>query len=52
MGANAVHTDCRDGGGASCGKAHGGSKECYLFSAGFSEEDSFVFVMSTNVRGR
>ena len=33
--ANAVRTDSGGGGGASRGKAHGGSKECYLFSAGF-----------------
>ena len=47
--ANAVRTDSGGGGGASRGKPHWRSKECHLFSAGFSVK-KFVFVMSTNVR--
>ena len=44
---------CRGGGGASRGKPHGGSKECHVFFGGICQEkNSFVFVMSTNARGR
>ena len=49
---DALRTESEGGGGASRGKSHGGFKECHLFSEEFvRRKDSFVFDMSTNVRG-
>ena len=44
---------CSGGGRVSRGKPHGGSKESHVFLAGFvKKKNSYVFVMSTNARGR
>ena len=48
--ANAVRTDSGGGGGASRGKAHGGSKECYFFSAGFVSKKRLICICYVDKR--
>ena len=43
--ANAVRTDSGGGGGASRGKAHGGTEKCYLFSARFVGKKDSLYLL-------
>ena len=49
--ASAVRTDSGSGGGAFRGKAHGGSKECYLFPARFVRKKTHLYLLCPQAFG-